>query len=113
MVDGEKRRVIRANPAQLGPGYADAVLLHGKVTFTAGANLGLSGDIRLYTAATREIELQLPMPFECATTDVITVVVGCDKLRTTCVNRFANVVNFRGEPFLPGTDKVLRITPSR
>jgi uncharacterized phage protein (TIGR02218 family) len=33
---------------------------------------------------------------------------GCDKRFTTCVARFANAANFRGEPHLPGTDLLTR-----
>ncbi|MEJ8631220.1 DUF2163 domain-containing protein [Sphingomonas sp. I4] len=33
---------------------------------------------------------------------------GCDKRLETCLSRFANVVNFRGEPFLPGIDLLTR-----
>jgi len=33
---------------------------------------------------------------------------GCDKRFTTCVERFANAVNFRGEPHLPGNDLLTR-----
>ena len=33
---------------------------------------------------------------------------GCDKRFETCVNRFANAVNFRGEPHLPGADLLTR-----
>jgi hypothetical protein len=29
---------------------------------------------------------------------------GCDHVLETCANRFANAVNFQGEPFLPGND---------
>lgn len=110
-VDGEKRRIVRADPATLSAAYTAAHFLHGKLTWTAGANVGLIGDVRLYTAATREIELQLPFPFEITTSDVFTITVGCNKLRSTCISTFSNLVNFRGDPFLPGTDKVLRITP--
>lgn len=112
MVDGEKRRIIRANPAQLSGSFADNWFQHGKVIFTSGANNGLKGDIRVYTQATREIELQLPMPFEIATTDTFSVIAGCDKRSSTCKTKFSNLVNFRGDPFLPGSDKVLRITPA-
>ena len=37
---------------------------------------------------------------------------GCDRTIATCATRFANAVNFRGEPFLPGNDLVARY-PSR
>ncbi len=33
---------------------------------------------------------------------------GCDKRLTTCDAKFANVVNFRGFPHIPGDDTVLR-----
>lgn len=33
---------------------------------------------------------------------------GCDHTLTTCASRFANAVNFRGEPFLPGNDLLTR-----
>ena len=29
---------------------------------------------------------------------------GCDRNYSTCVNRFGNRLNFRGEPMVPGTD---------
>jgi uncharacterized phage protein (TIGR02218 family) len=33
---------------------------------------------------------------------------GCDKRWATCRDRFENQANFRGEPFVPGSDSVLR-----
>jgi hypothetical protein len=33
---------------------------------------------------------------------------GCDHTLATCASRFGNAVNFRGEPFLPGNDMVIR-----
>ena len=33
---------------------------------------------------------------------------GCDKRFTTCVSRFDNAANFRGEPHLPGNDLLTR-----
>lgn len=33
---------------------------------------------------------------------------GCDRTIATCHGRFANALNFRGEPFLPGNDLVTR-----
>lgn len=33
---------------------------------------------------------------------------GCDHTLDTCATRFANAVNFRGEPFLPGNDLLSR-----
>ncbi|MFN7158060.1 MAG: phage BR0599 family protein, partial [Erythrobacter cryptus] len=33
---------------------------------------------------------------------------GCDHTIATCAARFANAINFRGEPFLPGNDLLAR-----
>lgn len=33
---------------------------------------------------------------------------GCDHTIATCAQRFANAINFRGEPFLPGNDLLAR-----
>ena len=33
---------------------------------------------------------------------------GCNKNFATCRDRFANAVNFRGEPYLPGNDLLTR-----
>ncbi|WP_225010643.1 MULTISPECIES: DUF2163 domain-containing protein [Novosphingobium] len=38
----------------------------------------------------------------------MTVRQGCDHILQTCAARFANAVNFRGEPFLPGNDLLAR-----
>lgn len=34
--------------------------------------------------------------------------LGCDRRLSTCRDRFANVINFRGFPHIPGNDVVLR-----
>jgi len=36
---------------------------------------------------------------------------GCDHRLDTCATRFANAVNFQGEPFLPGNDQIYRYPP--
>jgi uncharacterized phage protein (TIGR02218 family) len=33
---------------------------------------------------------------------------GCDRTLATCASRFANALNFQGEPFLPGNDQLTR-----
>ena len=39
--------------------------------------------------------------------DRFEVTAGCDKRFATCRDKFANVPNFRGEPFVPGVDSLL------
>ena len=40
--------------------------------------------------------------------DTLSVTAGCDRRFATCRDRFANAVNFRGFPHIPGSDYVLR-----
>ncbi|MEQ1902181.1 MAG: DUF2163 domain-containing protein [Devosia sp.] len=40
--------------------------------------------------------------------DTLTLTAGCDRRFATCRDRFANTVNFRGFPHIPGNDFVLR-----
>lgn len=39
--------------------------------------------------------------------DAIAVLPGCDQQRSTCLNRFGNLMNFRGHPFIPAGNPTL------
>jgi hypothetical protein len=41
--------------------------------------------------------------------DAFTVTAGCDKHFATCQAKFANAVNFRGFPHMPGNDFVTAV----
>ncbi len=84
---------------------------YGTVTFTSGANAGLSMEVRDF--ANGRFGLFLPMPAVMAVGDTYTAVAGCDKELDTCISRFDNAVNFRGEPHVPGTDKLLETSATR
>ncbi|MGE0108142.1 MAG: DUF2163 domain-containing protein [Bdellovibrionales bacterium] len=77
----------------------------GLITWTSGANAGRVMEIRSFAAGV--FELFLPMPSEIAVDDEYTASPGCDKSFETCCSRYDNGVNFRGEPYVPGTDEVL------
>ena len=47
------------------------------------------------------------MPEPIAAGDTFDVTAGCDKQFSTCHDKFANVVNFRGFPHIPGNDFVI------
>ena len=80
----------------------------GKITMTSGASKGLSMEVKAYGPGT--ITLQLQFPLGVAVGDTYSLVAGCaGRFNEDCVTRFSNGINFRGEPFLPGMDKVLRI----
>lgn len=84
---------------------------YGTVTFTSGANDGISMEIRDYCNG--RFSLFLPLPHALAEGDAYSAVAGCDKRFDTCISRFSNAVNFRGEPHLPGTDKIYETPNTR
>lgn len=80
----------------------------GKVTFTSGLNINLSMEVKNYNVGL--IELQLPMPYPVEVGDTYTIVAGCGKRFTEdCLQKFNNVLNFRGEPHMPGVDQLMRV----
>lgn len=79
----------------------------GTATWLTGANSGTAGEVKTWDASTSTATLFLPTAFPIVSGDTLTLTVGCDKRRTTCVRRFQNVANFRGEPFIPGLDNAL------
>lgn len=91
---------------------ADDIYTHGLLTWTGGPsagglNTGYAMEVRSFDPTTGAIVLFLKMPYEITVGDEFTVTYGCDKSATICRTRFNNLVNFRGEPFIPGTDKLL------
>jgi uncharacterized phage protein (TIGR02218 family) len=83
----------------------------GKVTFSSGSNIGIAMEVRDFSAG--RFGLFLPLPSPITVGDAYTVHAGCDKRFDTCVARFFNAMNFRGEPHVPGTDKLLETSATR
>ena len=83
----------------------------GLVTFTSGANAGRAQEVKRHTLAgtTATIELWQPMALDIAAADTFTITAGCDKRFATCQAKFANAVNFRGFPHMPGNDYILTV----
>lgn len=79
----------------------------GRASFTSGANSGRSVEIKGWDLSTSAVTLFLGAPFLPATGDTVNLIPGCDKRKATCQDRFNNYINFRGEPFIPGTDAML------
>lgn len=93
-----------------------ALFTNGKITFTSGANNGLSMEVKEYIHRSGTggiLSLALPMPHAISAGDSYSLQKGCDKTLSTCHTRFANVVNFRGEPHVPGLDRMLETAGTR
>ena len=93
--------------------FADDSMNGGVVIWETGVNTGVAMEIRDFTAddgvtIEQDIELFLDLPFDIAVGDTARVYRGCfHRFLTDCRDIFDNVVNFRGEPYVPGQDAIV------
>jgi uncharacterized phage protein (TIGR02218 family) len=76
----------------------------GILTWTSGVNSGLTVKVKSFAAGV--FTLMLPMIGAVALTDTFSVIAGCQKRLSDCSTKFDNVLNFQGEPHLPGIDQL-------
>lgn len=94
---GSTQSVMNATLSQAS-GYFNL----GKVVFTSGANLGFARTVQAYTKGSPgTVSFISPFPSAPAAGDAFTIYPGCDHLETTCCNKYSNLVNFRGFPYIP------------
>jgi len=81
------------------PGSSADIFDQGTITFESGANVGVSRTVQLSTSS--GLTLSRPLDYLPVEGDSFVVYKGCDKTLATCQNRFNNLANFRGFPFVP------------
>ena len=89
-------RVIRVTGISKPDGY----FANGSLTLADGT----TAKIATWTSATAELRLYVPLFFPVLPGASAVLVAGCDKRFATCRDKFNNVLNFRGEPSIPGQD---------
>lgn len=89
-------------------GIADGWFQRGRVRVISGAAAGMVGLVKFDREefTTRRVELWVDFPQVPGMGDVIRLEAGCDKIAATCKGKFANLLNFRGFPHIPGEDWV-------
>jgi uncharacterized phage protein (TIGR02218 family) len=104
-----------------GGAVYDEFFNDGPLSWTNSNNNGLKSIVKRYRSATNLWEITVPPPTPIQVGDTLSAITGCNKLsgldidgRTVadghCKNKFNNVVNFGGFPFMPTNDK-LYMTP--
>jgi uncharacterized phage protein (TIGR02218 family) len=90
-------------------GFAEDWFVHGRVEWTSGENTERGGIVKTdrLIGNTRLIELWEEAFFAVAAGDGLRLFAGCDKQAGTCKDKFANFLNFRGFPQMPGDDWTL------
>lgn len=95
---------------------ASGLFSFGKMTLLTGANAGLSMEVKEHVYQSGiggSFTLVLPLPFALQIGDSYSVSKGCDKSMGICAGRFGNIANFRGEPLVPGLDRMLETAGTR
>ncbi len=85
----------------------DGFYSFGVIKFTSGNNSGINMEVLQQVAAgggQYRLTLALAMPFPVEAADEFDLVAGCQKTPEICKNKFNNIVNYRGELFVPGAD---------
>jgi len=77
----------------------------GEFMVTGGAASGQACEIRGGSGS--RITLYVPLTSTPAAGDAVRLTRGCDGTRGTCKGVYDNLINFDGEPDLPGTDVML------
>jgi uncharacterized phage protein (TIGR02218 family) len=87
--------------------FTEFYLDNGTITWETGLNAGVSMEMKTYLVAGQYAILWLAMKYPIQIGDQYRYQPGCDKRRDTCENKFANILNMRAEPDMPGTDVML------
>lgn len=91
--------------------YAEQWFRRGRLTVTSGAAAGLVGVVKTDAKAggIHMVELWESLGAEIAPGDTVQLDAGCNKRRSTCRDKFSNILNYRGFPDIPGDNKLLSI----
>lgn len=97
--NGSTARTINATLAQ-----ANGWFNEGIIEFTSGSNNGVTRTIKSH--ATNVLTLALALPNTPQVGDTFRLLAGCGRNMTTCKDKFNNLANYRGYPFIPSQDSI-------
>ena len=83
----------------------DNYFKHGKIKFLSGRNEDL--EVEIFAQIGDKITLICEPPYKLSVGDDYQMTPGCGGSIETCISKFNNAVNFRGEPYLQRVNKYL------
>jgi len=94
--------------------FADGWFAHGLCEVMTGRAKGMQQAVRLDEVrdGRRHLALWAPFAVPPQAGDTLRLTAGCDKRAETCRAKFANFVNFRGFPDIPGDDWLVSVPRS-
>jgi len=104
------RRMARVDTVTLDAiaitGIDGSLYAGGQLRWLEGPACGLRE--RIIDGGAGTLLLSEPVRHAVAPQTRVLIEEGCDRTIATCSARFGNAINFRGEPYLPGTDLLTR-----
>lgn len=95
----DRSRLTVAGLGAFGSGF----FRQGAMRLGGGNELEIDGHVR-HADGSADLTLWLPSEREIASGEAFIITAGCDKAFATCRAKFANQLNFRGFPHVPGAD---------
>lgn len=92
--------IDKVGPDALGRPDIDTYA-EGQLKWLTGGNAQWECDVLNSTTSTKRLTLFFPTPVPVQVGDTGKLYPGCDRQLSTCLSKFANVLNFDGEPFAP------------
>lgn len=95
-------------------GFDDRWFERGRLVVVSGAAAGLVAVVKndRLSGRARRVEVWEAIRADVAPGDVVRLEAGCDKRAETCRLKFANFLNFRGFPHVPGEDWLMAVPKS-
>jgi uncharacterized phage protein (TIGR02218 family) len=91
-------------------GFAEDWFALGTLHWLAGANTGRKAEVLSHALSGADVIITLlEVPVRLIEVGhTFNIFAGCDKRFETCQAKFANAINFRGFPHIPGQDTIIR-----
>ena len=99
-----------ANSVIIDAGLDPALLVGGRWRWIDGPHAGLEMQVNRVDGPALVLDTEIDSALGAGTRAV--AIEGCDHTLAMCHERFGNTANFRGEPFLPGNDLLVRYPTS-
>lgn len=96
---------VEGHRITLDASFADGVFTLGRLVPLSGQLAGMSQPI---LSRTGDAITLADTPSADLAGHLVQITQGCDRTLGSCVTRFANAINFQGEPHLPGNDLLTR-----
>jgi len=91
-------------------GFAESWFALGTLDWLTGVNTGRKAEVLAHAVSGADVTITLlEAPVRSiGVGDTFDIFAGCDKRFETCQAKFANALNFRGFPHIPGQDTIIR-----